>query len=59
MFHAVSGKKAFFNKGQLQIILFIFHCKAFYNNESQTKHSIETFVLWFRIKWQYFKYLLV
>ena len=45
MFHAVSGKKAFFNKGQLQIILFIFHCKAFYNNESQTKHSIETFVL--------------
>ena len=29
--------------GQPLSLLFIFHCKAFYNNDSKTEHSIETF----------------
>ena len=29
--------------GHPRPLLFIFHCKAFYNNELQTGHSIETF----------------
>ena len=29
--------------GQPRPLLLIFHCKAFYNNELQTGHSIETF----------------
>ena len=33
----------FLNMGQPRPLLFIFHCKAFYNNDLQTWHSVETF----------------
>ena len=34
---------SFLNMGQPQPLLFIFHGKAFYNNELQSGHSVETF----------------
>ena len=33
----------FYNMGRPLPLLFIFHCKAFYNDDLQTGHSIETF----------------
>ena len=31
----------FLNMGQSRPLLFIIHCKAFYNNDSQTGHSVD------------------
>ena len=40
----VFGADSFFNMGQPWPLLFIFHCKAFHNNDPQTGHSIKTFL---------------
>ena len=40
---ASSNIRNFKNLGQSRPLLFIFHCKAFYNNDLQTWHSVETF----------------
>ena len=47
----------FFNMGQPRHLLFIFLYKAFYNNDSQTGHSVDTFQHLWQVAFAFWSYL--
>ena len=47
----------FFNMGQPRPLLFIFHCKAIYNNDLQTGHSVGTFMHLWQVVFAFWAYL--